>query len=96
MYKDKEKQREAVKNAVDKHRKGITKGITEEGITSQGITYYHPILDDLVDPVRRKKLEDIHEALSRHKLQSRIFYGLGENGLPMDVVGDLLDATTKG
>ena len=44
MYKDKAKQQEAVKRAVEKHRKGITegrvlqKGITE-GITEDG-TYY--------------------------------------------------------
>lgn len=33
MYKDKAKQREAVKRAVDKHR-----GITSQGITDKGIT----------------------------------------------------------
>jgi len=38
MYKDKEKQREAVKRAVEKHRKGITEGITNEGITEKGVT----------------------------------------------------------
>lgn len=40
MYKDKKKQREAVKKAVAKHREGITK----EGITGdklQGITLLH-------------------------------------------------------
>ena len=36
-YKDKEKQKEAVRKAVDKHRKGITEqGITEQGITEDG------------------------------------------------------------
>ena len=34
MYKDKEKQKEAVRLAVKKYRQGIT----QEGITSQGIT----------------------------------------------------------
>ena len=40
-YKDTEKQKEAVKRAVAKKRKGITSGITSlgvEGITSEGIT----------------------------------------------------------
>ena len=38
-YKDKGKQKEAVRRAVDKHRKGITsEGITSEGITEQGTT----------------------------------------------------------
>ena len=36
MYKDKEKQKEAVRKAVEKHRKGIT----SEGITQQGITLH--------------------------------------------------------
>ncbi len=91
MYKDKEKQKEAVKRAVLKHR-GITKGITSEGITEQGITPYHSILDDLIDPIRRKKLGAISLALKRRKgLDSKVFYGIG--GLSMDVVGDLLDAT---
>ncbi len=35
MYKDKEVQRKAVSDAVKKHRKGITKGITSQGITSK-------------------------------------------------------------
>lgn len=60
---------------------------------SQGGSH-HPILDDLVDPIRRKKLEVICDALNRRKgLDSKVFYGIGENGLPMDIVGDLLDAT---
>ena len=49
MYKDKEKQKEAVKRAVDKHR-GITKGITSEGITGQGITRIEFIQKELNDP----------------------------------------------
>lgn len=89
MYKNKEKQREAVKRAVEKHR-----GITSEGITDPSVTPHHPILDDLVDPIRRAKLQAICDALNRRKdLASKVFYGISENGLPMDVVGDLLDAT---
>ena len=38
MYKDKEKQKEYMKKKMQARRKGITKGITEQGITSQGIT----------------------------------------------------------
>ena len=37
MYKDKLKQKEAIKRAVQRHR-GITKGITQQGITVEGIT----------------------------------------------------------
>ena len=93
MYKDKEKQREAARERIRRYR-DKQKGVTSEGVTNQGVTPYHPILDDLVDPVRRKKLEAICEALKRRKdLSGKVFYGIGENGLPMDVVGDLLDAT---
>ena len=63
---------------------------------SQDVTIgsHHPILDDLVDLVRRKKLQAICDALERRKgLSSKVFYGINENSLPMDVVGDLLDAT---
>lgn len=42
-YKDKETQRKAVKEAVKKHRKGITSG----GITEQGITRIEFIQDAL-------------------------------------------------
>jgi len=38
MYKNKEAQREAVRKAVNKHRKGITSGITNGGITDKGVT----------------------------------------------------------
>ena len=40
MYKDKEKQKEANKGAMQRKRQGITEGITEsnQGITEQGIT----------------------------------------------------------
>ena len=37
MYKDKAKQREATRKAMQRKRQGITSGITNEGIT-QGIT----------------------------------------------------------
>lgn len=94
MYKDKAKQREAVKRAVDKHR-GITKGITEEGITGQGITRYPAIIYALTDPIKRKKLEDITQSLKIHKQDGNVYYGYpGLGGVPFDIVGDLLEATT--
>ena len=59
MYKDKTKQKEAVKKAVEKHRKGIT----EQGITGKGITllkrpngaYYDP--EELMPLSKIKKAE---------------------------------------
>jgi len=81
-YKDKVLQRKAVKRAVQKHR-----GITE---TEQGIT--HPILYDLIDPIRRRKLEAICESFKARGLGGMVYYGLRE---PIDflTIGDLLQAT---
>ena len=90
-YKDKEKQKQAVKRAVDKHR-GITKGITSEGITEQGITQYPAIIHALVNPDKRKKLEAITQSLKEFKVADRVYYGCSDP-VPFDVVGDLLEAT---
>ena len=61
MYKDKGKQREAVRKAVAKTR-GITKGITEQGITSTkvgGITWYpNKKTDDKGKPITPVTLSD--------------------------------------
>ena len=52
MYKDKEKQREATREAVRRHR--------EKGITSAlGITAYPAIIDKLTDPRWRTHLEKV-------------------------------------
>jgi len=92
-YKDADKQRKAVRDAVEKHR-GITKGITEEGITGQGITKYPAIVYALTDPEKRKKLEKITQSLKIHKQAENVYYGYPNmGGVPFDVVGDLLEAT---
>ena len=88
-YKDKEKQRQAVKCAVDKHRKGIT----TEGITGEGITQYPAIIYALTDPIKRKKLEKIYHSLRDFKQEKNVYYGYPDKGIPFDVVGDLLEAT---
>ena len=88
-YKDKEKQKAAVKRAVDKHRKGIT----SEGITEQGITQYPAILLALTDPIKRRKLEKITESLKAHNQLKNVYYGYPDKGIPFDLVGDLLEAT---
>ena len=73
MYKDKKKQKAAVRKAVAKHREGITPGITSDTTTientkkfleSEGVTDYETptypdIIDKLTDPVWRKRLEKI-------------------------------------
>ena len=55
MYKNKTKQRSAVKKAVQKHRNETR---SEQGIT-KGITSHPDILDKLIDPIWRKRLEKI-------------------------------------
>jgi hypothetical protein len=75
-YKDKEKQKEAVRRAVERKRKGITEGITNEGITKKGITDDEGITSDvnpdseyiaivyvLADIKRRAKLRAICNSL---------------------------------
>ena len=78
MYKDKSLQREAVKKAVQKHRKGIT----SEGITGQGITRIEFIQRELGEdltgriertlayslPERHENREERYEKAYRYKL----------------------------
>lgn len=52
------------------------------------------ILNALVDPIKRKKLEKITQSLKAHKVDSLVYYGFPKlGGVPFDVVGDLLEAT---
>lgn len=90
-YKDKEKQKKAVSEAVKRHR-GITEGITKQGITGEGITY-PPIVYALSDPIKRKKLKDICEALGHRNLQPRLYYGCGDYSISFDTIEDLLEVT---
>ena len=78
MYKDKEKQREAVRKAVAKHRQGITSGIT-----------YPAIIEALVAPKRRAMLEFISYDLNRKGLGRKVRYG----GPDFEVISELLEAT---
>ena len=92
-YKDRNKQREAVKEAVAKHRKGITdEGITDEGITDEGITY-PPIVYALVDKEKRAKLQSICESLKAHGCADKVYYGAGVHSIDMGTVEELLTAT---
>ncbi len=93
-YKDKEKRKELSREAMRKRRGVNIQGLTKEALTEQGLTEYHPILYALVDPVKRKKLQDICGALSHRNLQSNLFYGCGIRSLPFDVVEQLLEATS--
>ena len=86
MYKDKNKQKEAVKKATRRYRKGITGGITENG---EGIT--PAIVKALVDPKKRAMLEYISEDLKRKHLGDQLRYGIG--GPTFEVISELLEVT---
>ena len=91
MYKDKEKQREAIRKAVQKHRQGITtEGITSEGITGQGITGYPDIIDKLTDPIWRAHLIKVCNAF-QHRPQDMEVTWLGDTNL--STVCDWLECT---
>ena len=94
-YKDKVLQREAVKKAVQKHRVLHTnnEGITKQGVTLEGITEYHPILEYLVDPIKRDKLERICHSLRQHNQLGEVYFGCRQP-LSFDIVEGLLQATS--
>lgn len=88
MYKNKEKQREAVKKAVQKHRTGITQGIT----STEGITPYPDIIDKLINKIWRGKLERICLSFkhSHHPSDAETCW-LGDNNL--SIVCNWLECT---
>ena len=90
-YKDKVLQKEAVRKAVAK-RRVLQSGITSEGITEEGITEYHPILNALIDPVKRQKLQAICDSLGKRNLLSKVYYGTRQP-VDFDMVNELLEAT---
>jgi len=66
MYKDKEKQREANRLAKQKARKGMTSGMTQEGMTGQGMTKDGTYFKDgveMVPPSYVQGLTGVFEAL---------------------------------
>ena len=71
---------------------GITQGVNKEGLTEQGITQYHPILEYLVDPIKRDKLERICHSLRQHNQLGEVYFGCRQP-LSFDVVEGLLQAT---
>ena len=102
MYKDKEKQREAVRKAVAKKRKGITKGITQkENVipdnpkcnTQNVIPEYNALMTHLVDPIKRRKLQAICDAFTNSPHGKKITFGY--HGANLDEVRQMLDLTAS-
>ena len=61
-----------------------------EGVTEEGVTEYPAVIEALVDPVKRAKLERIYHSLASHNEETR--YGLW--GPTFDIIGELLEVTT--
>ena len=77
---------------------GVTKaGVTEEGVTGltgvteTGVTEYPAVIEALVDPVKRAKLEKIYHSLASHNVETQVRYGLW--GPTFDIIGELLEVT---
>ena len=93
-YKDKLKDRGAHKELMRKRREGLT-GVTESGVTGvteEGVTEYPAVIEALVDPVKRAKLEKIYHSLASHDVEAQVRYGLW--GPTFDIIGELLEVTT--
>jgi len=76
---------------------GVTKGLTEAGLTKgltglTGLTEYPAVIEALVDPVKRAKLEKIYHSLASHNEETQVRYGLW--GPTFDIIGELLEVTT--
>lgn len=96
-YKDPEKQKEAIRKAVKKHREGIT---TEVGITPKNVIpktmpsggrVTPTLLNFLVDKDKRRKLEAICMALDRRDLGGEVRFGAG--GVTFQEIEELLLTT---
>lgn len=93
MYKDKEKQKESNRIASQRQR-DRAKGMTQEGMTGQGMTQYPALLYALADPIKRAKLRRICEELKTHNQLSNVYYGYGDTSVPFDVVNGYLAVLT--
>ena len=87
-YKDKGKQRAYWKDKKRAQRDVHPKDVHPKMSTP---TEYPAILEVLIDPVQRRKLEKVCLALKKRGLQEEVRYGV--YGPSFKVVGDWLDAT---
>ena len=63
------------------------------GLNKAGITQYHPILEYLIDPIKRDKLERICHSLRQHNVLQEVYFGCRQP-LSFDIVEGLLQATS--
>ena len=82
-------QREKTRLRVERYR-SKEKALPKGSVTGEAL---HPILEALIDPVKRRKLEAISQELKARHVSEQVFYGC-VNPIPFDVVGELLEVTS--
>lgn len=85
-YKDKEKQKEAVLQAVRRNR------VLQNNEPTEGITKYPAIVYALIDPIKRDKMQKICDSLESRGLLDAVHYGT-RDFIPMSKVKELLGVT---
>ena len=96
-YREKQKGITERDNIGRDNKLGITERDNGEGLTrgvnNEGITEYHPILEYLVDPIKRDKLERLCHSLRQHNQLGEVYFGCRQP-LSFDIVEGLLQATS--
>ena len=80
-YRDKKNVTQTIKSVTSAH-----------GVVTQDVTL-NPVLDWLIDPVKRKKLGKIIEKLSDHKQLENVYMGCGKYSMPFDQLAGWYEAT---
>ena len=75
------------------HREYMRKRREGSQNSDKGSQGYPAILNALVDPMKRRKLEKIYQSLNEFKVADKVYYGCLDP-VPFDVTGDLLGATS--
>ena len=65
-----------------------------EGLTGSGLTEYHPVIKWLIPGEKRNKLERICQKVKEFRQLPNVYLGCGRHSLPLDIVADLLEATS--
>ena len=78
---------EDVTVSVTERVKDVTPDVTPD------VTQEHPVMKYLIPGEKRTKMEKVVESLKNHKQLHNVRLGAGVHSIPLDVVGELLDAT---
>ena len=88
-----DKEREQTRERVKRYRER-QKSVTEAvGNVTPDVTQYHPILEYLINPIKRDKLERICHSLRQHNQLGEVYFGCRQP-LSFDIVEGLLQATS--